>query len=311
MLRRPSRAGVTLAEVVVVAVVIAFAILIVMAALPRRREGARIVSCRNNLMQIGQALAQYDRAMGRLPLVNLGPPASGPGPCLVLLEGLGIPDFYAVDPNGTRKDTPTSVPGGGRVPGFLCQSDPNAFNPAHASPLSYRACTGDAPAGSNGIFAPGRSISTAEVEEGDGSSYTAAFAERLLGTGVDGQAHPANYGVIPLTPEMPECPPVDPSAWKGDAGGAWPVAGWSSTLYNHALTPNAPHSCVDPQDKLAFLGASSGHVEGVNVLILDGSVRTIRPTIAPPIWKALATTHSPPPSSPPPSIPESLESPHP
>ena len=40
------------------------------------------------------------------------------------------------------------------------------------------------------------------------------------------------------------------------------------------------------------MGASSSHAEGVNVLIFDGSVRTIRPTMTLPLWKALATTHT-------------------
>jgi hypothetical protein len=40
------------------------------------------------------------------------------------------------------------------------------------------------------------------------------------------------------------------------------------------------------------MGAASGHVQGVNVLNFDGSVRTVRPTIALPVWKALATIQS-------------------
>src|SRR5437763_11362033 len=88
------------------------------------------------------------------------------------------------------------------------------------------------------------------------------------------------------------CPPDASAAWRGDAGSSWAEASWRSTLYNHALTPNAATSCITSDGASALMGASSGHLAGVNVLIFDGSVRTVSPTINPEIWKALATTQS-------------------
>jgi prepilin-type processing-associated H-X9-DG protein len=41
-----------------------------------------------------------------------------------------------------------------------------------------------------------------------------------------------------------------------------------------------------------MMGASSGHVRGVNVLLFDGSVRTVTPGIDLAVWKSLATTQS-------------------
>jgi hypothetical protein len=59
-------------------------------------------------------------------------------------------------------------------------------------------------------------------------------------------------------------------------------------LYNHALTPNGRPSCIADDGRTAFMGASSGHVRGINLLRLDGSVTLTLPTIAPKVWRDLA-----------------------
>ena len=41
------------------------------------------------------------------------------------------------------------------------------------------------------------------------------------------------------------------------------------------------------------MGASSGHVRGVNMLLLDGSVTVVRPTIDPKVWKEFARINPP------------------
>jgi prepilin-type processing-associated H-X9-DG protein len=41
------------------------------------------------------------------------------------------------------------------------------------------------------------------------------------------------------------------------------------------------------------MGASSGHVRGVNLLLLDGSVSLVTPAIDPKIWKEFARIGSP------------------
>ncbi len=47
------------------------------------------------------------------------------------------------------------------------------------------------------------------------------------------------------------------------------------------------------------MGASSGHVNRVNVLMLDGSLKVITPTIDPKIWAGMGTVGSPKAKSPP------------
>ncbi|MGE3821906.1 MAG: DUF1559 domain-containing protein [Isosphaeraceae bacterium] len=288
----------TLIEVVVVGLVVALSLLVILATLPRLREGARLAGCRDNLRRIGQAVTLYDGSQGGLPFVGSLSATDTPGPCALMLNVLGLPDFQAIDDLAKpRKPTLGPIPRAGRVPGFLCLSDPNASSPSHPSPISYRACAGDTIDGRNGAFAVGQRLSLETVDDGDGIGFTAAFSERLLGTGQDERIASSNYAITAGPPDLGGCPERPSRFWKGDAGSSWVEASWRSSLYHHAMVPNAPRSCVSEDGQFAFMGASSGHAEGVNVLILDGSVRTVRPSVAIAIWQALATTHSPNPTS--------------
>jgi hypothetical protein len=207
-----------------------------------------------------------------------------------VLQSLVLPDLTGLsDASAPPKPQPGSVPVGRPLPGFVCPSDPSATSGGLPAPVSYRATTGDRPDGHNGAFAPGRRLRLTDVENGDGRAYTAAFSERLLGNGRDGDRSAVNYAVVPGPLGEAGCPTGVAGRWRGDAGSSWAEVGWRSTLYNHALTPNAAPSCVAGDGASAFMGASSGHVPGVNVLIFDGSVRTVTTGVAPPVWKALAT----------------------
>jgi hypothetical protein len=163
------------------------------------------------------------------------------------------------------------------------------------APVSYRAATGDGTRGDNGAFAPGRSWSLAAVEARDGLSYTAAFAERLVG----GESLPVLSSYRAASPPLPDagCPAAAvASSPKDDAGSSWIASDYRSTLYNHALPPNGRPSCIAEDGRSAFMGASSGHVSGVNLLRLDGSVTLTLPSISPKVWRELAAIGEPPPS---------------
>src|SRR4051812_29620156 len=141
------RRGLSAVEVVVVlAIMGVFAMLLIM-ILPRRRETARMASCRRNLMQIGVALALYDQGQKSLPTVPApgGAAAAGEGgPLMALLVELGLPDLTGA---GDGRSRPPKQPGltreARRVPGFVCASDPHAIGGIFPAPVSYRATTGD------------------------------------------------------------------------------------------------------------------------------------------------------------------------
>ena len=161
------------------------------------------------------------------------------------------------------------------------------------APISYRATTGGDYLGRDGVFAPGRRIGLRDVEQGDGSSYTAAFAERLVGDGIADHFAAWNHAVVegPLPPEGCSLIMLKDrrGRWRGDAGSTWVLSEYRSTLYNHALLPNAPLSCLAADGQSAFMGASSGHVRGVNLLMLDGSVKLVLPTIDRRVWTEFAS----------------------
>jgi hypothetical protein len=290
--------GVTRGDVVVLVVVIGITGLLVLMGLSRSRESARLAGCTRNLSQIGFALALSDQMHGHLPEIGAPiPPGEGtasgpPGPLKILLESLDLPDLTELsDP----KTLPTRRAGRSLaevpVPGFVCGSDPNGLAGRLPAPVSYRAVTGDASVGDNGAFAPGRSWSLAAIEARDGLSFTAAFSERLVGTGPNkgGLETPTSYRVV-SSPVPDEGCPVPPGAtdWQDDAGSSWFASDYRSTLYNHAPPPNGRPSCIAADGRTAFMGASSGHVRGVNLLRLDGSVTLTAPSIAPKIWREFA-----------------------
>jgi prepilin-type processing-associated H-X9-DG protein len=298
--RHGNRAGLTIVDVLVLLVVIGVGVLFLLMATSRGREQARLAGCRKNLAQIGMALSLYDQMSGHLPKIGpLGPPdgstePQSPSPLKILLETLQLPDLSEIRDSKTRPDPrPGQVPQDIRVRGFICASDPNALSASFLAPINYRAVTGDGPLGQHGAFATGPAHSLAEIEARDGLSYTAAFSERLVGDDHAAHAAPINYQIVPTPLPSGGCLlPSDPSAWRGDAGSSWASAGYRSTLYNHALPPDARSSCIAIDGRSAFMGASSGHVGGVNLLLLDGSVSSIRPSINPTVWRDYATIGS-------------------
>ena len=291
------RSGLTLADVAVVLALVVVVGLLLLMGVSRTREQARLVGCRKNLAQIGMALALYDQMEGHLPEIGPLAPLEGaadpqsPSPLKILLETLQLPDLNEIrDRNTPPQGRPGQVPGEIRVRGFVCASDPNAMEAPFPAPISYRAVTGDTLRGDHGAFSPGPAPSFAAIEARDGLSYTAAFSERLVGDNQPSHAAPINYQAVP--PPLPSngCPQADdPGAWRGDAGSSWVRAGYRSTLYNHALPPNAHPSCIAIDGRTAYMGASSGHVGGVNLLLMDGSVSLIRTAINPKVWRDYAT----------------------
>jgi prepilin-type processing-associated H-X9-DG protein len=208
-----------------------------------------------------------------------------------LLETLVLPDLTELNPlkGPPPKPRPGEVPGEAPVPGFICQSDPAALAGRFRAPISYRAATGDSPAGDNGAFAPGRSVALAAIEADDGLSYTAGFSERLVGNNQNGVASLAAYQLVPDRVSPSGCPPAtDASRWRGDAGLSWRVCDYRSTLYHHGLLPGGEPSCIAMDGQTSFMGASSGHTRGINVLMLDGSVSLVVPTVDDKVWKEFA-----------------------
>jgi hypothetical protein len=280
----------------VVLVIVALTVLFLLLAVPRGREQARLAACQRNLGQIGIALSLYDQMHQNLPAIAELTPVDEPlphapaSPLRTLLATLQLPDLTKLDSSKRMPEPrPGEVPGEMPVPGFVCSSDPGATVLQFTAALSYRATTGAGFAGDDGAFASGRVISLSEIESRDGRGYTAGFSERLVGDNQPDHDSPVNYQVSKAPLTSSGClSGADPSSWRGDAGSSWTAANYRSTLYNHSLRPGGSPSCITSDGKSAFMGASSGHVRGVNLLRLDGSVTLVRPSIDQIVWQELA-----------------------
>lgn len=288
------RRGFTLIEVIVVLSLVLIVLLLAIVLLPTGRESARAVQCQKHLKQIGEAMRLYDNTVGHLPTVPV-PGQGGASPLAALMGQLGVTSFADLaDPatNATRKPGP--LPGPRWIEGFLCPADSGAGVRTFPAPISYRASAGGDPRGGDGVFVPGQVLLIARIQQADGATYTAAFSERFTGTARN-EIHVANYARLAAAPadEHSGCGNPPAADWRGDAGSNWTEAGWVSTLYNHSLTPGQRPSCLAADGQWARIGASSGHPDGVHVLMADGRVRAVRPTIEPRVWSGMATIQEP------------------
>ena len=286
-----SRRGFTLVELLVVIGIIAVLLAILFPAMMAVREGARKITCRSNLRQIGVALSNYHADHGKFPPFLISRKGN---PQRIADEDKGANWLVAllpyVEQGSLYSEWDHHIPANknpGRsteIPLFKCPSDAHATENfctyagggwargnygMNVSPCSFNSFSKKAGFRSRLGGFGGANFSTRMRNFKDGTSHTVAVDELRAG----------------LNPE--------------DLRGSWAMPGLSagtSALFGDANRPNARGGNSDDMENCAAAGlagdgsrgmgcfdskstaqmaARSAHPGGVHVLMVDGSVRFV------------------------------------
>ena len=321
------RAGFTLLELLTVIGVVSLLAALLIPAVQASREAARATDCRNRLKQFGLAIHNFASARGTLPPGN-GPSADAVGgffgnPAHVYLLAELDEGPLAAERERLRRLGPAVFGQAAlykwrdtAVATFRCPTDPAS---SAAGGTNYRLCAGASVLPAQFLDAPRlpgwpRTLGAfaADLPEGvppsairDGLSQTAAVSEKLRGDGAGPfdrrvDAWDTRRGQLGGTVTQAEfldlCrdAPADPVFYLSDTGSDWTRPGTEHTAYNHAAGPNPDHPDCDygisgGDGPVGPFSATSDHPGGVNLLLLDGSVRFVGDAVDLVTWRALAT----------------------
>jgi prepilin-type N-terminal cleavage/methylation domain-containing protein/prepilin-type processing-associated H-X9-DG protein len=305
MLRR--RSAFTLIELLVVIAIIAILIGLLLPAVQKVRQAGNRMACSNNLKQLCLALHHYHDAQGSFPPGRDDNELSTHAYLLPYLEQDNA--YRLVNFKAAWDDASNAAACAVQVKTFLCPSDPRNVLPAGWAGTNYRVNQGSGilwglatTTGSNaGMPAPDGPFylnsRTRFADITDGTTNTAAWSEHLKGdfsnaVGTD-RSDTFEPGTHPGTPDqaMADCAGVNPldlsKQGYSNVGAPWLEGYHSTTIYFHVGPPNS-RSCMYPPGRIATT-ANSGHTNGVNMALCDGSVRFVANAIQLSTWRALGT----------------------
>lgn len=318
--------GFTLIELLVVIAIIAILIALLLPAVQQAREAARRTDCKNNLKQLGLAMHNYLDAHTRLPpsaCLDLSVTTTGNngswgihGRLLPYLELGGLYDNVDL---AVAWDFQTVI-SGIKVPGYACPSDPRSDegrDPGSGRPILFPTTYGfnfgswfvfdpTTGRGGDGSFHPNSRHTLAAFT--DGTSNTLMAAEVKAWTPYRRNAGPPTT-MIPQSVSEAEVIVASGAEFKNTGHTEWPDGRVHHQGMTTTMVPNSRVECTDGitsfdcdynswqegrnggngSASYAIVTSRSFHTGAVQVVLMDGSARTISENIDVGVWRGLGT----------------------
>lgn len=329
MVRRIRNNGFTLIELLVVIAIIAVLLALLLPAVQQAREAARRTQCRNHLKQWGLAMHNYADSNRVLPpsaCINLSPGAGTTDSWSIharLLPYIDQATVYTKIDLGSDWST-QFVLDGLKLSMLTCPSDiradeirvPSGNRPKHY-PTSYGFCMGtwfvfDPTNGrvGDGPFHPNVRFSFGAILDGTSSTLMAAEVKSWSPTRRTGGPSPLT---IPSNALSVETLMAQGTVFRDNGHTEWFDGIVHHAGFTTVLTPNTAVSCSNGpsilkdcnfnswqegingplgQPTYAAVTSRSHHEGMVNVVLLDGSGRSISENIDLGVWRALGTRDS-------------------